>query len=124
MAVFEVESEKFPKTAAALNEATQDVAMSGVDEVFRTTSLEVVQISIECVEETPECLKAAGHSVSADRMLYAHIGTGKRRRRSVKVTVSLFDLSRGQMGHAEEEFPNDKTAALAARSLVDRVVKE
>src|SRR5262245_42765959 len=70
LAVFKVESEQFPELAKALNAQLQDVHIKGVDDYFLSrVTLEVVQLSIECVEQTPACWSAVGKSLSAQKLL-------------------------------------------------------
>src|SRR5688572_1590888 len=65
LAVLKADSDRFPKVAAEINAATVGVYLLGVDETFRAeVSLEVVQLSIECVEDTPTCLQEVGSSLS------------------------------------------------------------
>jgi hypothetical protein len=131
LAVLRAESDAFPRVADAINAATAEVRIEGVDETVRApVSLEVVQLSIECVEATAACLQAAGASLSAQRMLFARIGSGARTRprRSVKVSVTLFDVSAGAEIHrAEWEYASADAAAagspMLVASLLNRVVR-
>src|SRR5262245_50766785 len=66
LAVLPVESEQFPRVARGLNGVFQDVRMKGIDDYFLSrVTLEVVQLSIECVEPNSACYAAVGHSLGA-----------------------------------------------------------
>ena len=135
LAVLEAESDAFPAVAQAINDATGSVRITGVDETVRArVSIEVVQLQVECVEPSPECLKQAGSSLSADRMLFARIEQGERPRPAprrarkdkppVKVQVTLFDVDAGRdLSTAEQQFESADAAAAGARALVDQAVK-
>ena len=131
LAVLEAESDRYPRVAQAINDATLGVKIQGVDETVRArVSIEVVQLQVECVDVTPDCLKQAGTSLAADRMLFARIEEGppakptRRAPKQVKVSVTLFDVGAGRdVAQAEAQFKNADEAAAGARSLVDQVVK-
>jgi hypothetical protein len=109
LAVLPIESEKFPDVAAALNSAFRGVRVKAVDDYFISkVTLEVVQLSIECVEPSSACYVAAGRSLSANKLLLGQVSAaGKRKRdKSVRVTVTLFDVD-----------------AAEAVNVVDRVFK-
>src|SRR5437868_13078917 len=70
LAVLPVESDVFPRTAAAINDLLRGVHVRGVDDYFVSkVALEVVQLSIECVEQTSACYAAVGKSLTAQRLL-------------------------------------------------------
>ena len=74
LAVLPVDADAFPQIAASLNNALHDVKVKGVDDYFLSkVTLEVVQLSIECVQATSECYGAAGKSLSANKLLLGHI---------------------------------------------------
>ena len=96
LAVLAVESDKFPKVAQAATDSLAKAQVKGMDEVeVSKVSLEVVQLSIECVEPTDACYEAVGKSLAANRLLFAQVGPGvitKGRKRDVRVTITLFDV--------------------------------
>ncbi|HEX9102491.1 MAG TPA: hypothetical protein VF997_09815, partial [Polyangia bacterium] len=95
LAVLPLDTDTFPQIGASLNRALHDVKVDGVDDYFLSkVTLEVVQLSIECVQPTSECYAAVGKSLSANKLLLGHIAAvGKRRRdKSVRVTITLFDV--------------------------------
>ncbi|HEX6838682.1 MAG TPA: hypothetical protein VF334_19025, partial [Polyangia bacterium] len=84
-------------------------------------TLEVVQLSIECVQPTSECYAAVGKSLSANKLLLGHIAAvGKRRRdKSVRVTITLFDVDAGEATNVVDRvFKTPDLAAAGASDLV------
>jgi hypothetical protein len=123
LAVLAVESDKFPKIADAATTSLAKVKLAGVDEVeISKVSLEVVQLSIECVEQTPACYEAVGKSLAANRLLFAQIAPGnpkKPRKRDVRVTVTLFDVdSSAAKKTAEKLFKTEKEATAGLDTLI------
>jgi hypothetical protein len=79
LAVLPTESEQFPTVAAEANAALRAVRIAGVEELFQSSvSLEVVQLSIECVDPTDACYSAVGKALAADRLLLAQIAPDLR----------------------------------------------
>jgi hypothetical protein len=122
LAVLPVDADAFPQIAASLNRALHDVKVKGIDDYFLSkVTLEVVQLSIECVQPTSECYTAVGKSLSANKLLLGHIaGVGKRRRdRSVRVTVTLFDVDTGEAANVVDRvFKTPELASQGAQDLV------
>src|SRR5262249_20142753 len=64
LAVLPVESDGFPEVAEWLSNLLGDVRVAGVDEYFKPhVALEVVQLSIECVEPSAHCYTQVGKSL-------------------------------------------------------------
>ena len=122
LAVLPVDSDAFPQIAASLNKALHDVKVPGVDDYFLSkVTLEVVQLSIECVQPTSECYSAAGKSLSANKLLLGHIAAVGRRRRdkSVRVTITLFDVDAGAATNVVDRvFKTPQLASQGAQDLV------
>jgi hypothetical protein len=128
LAVLKVESEQFPDVAKAINVQLQDVQIKGVDDYFLSkVTLEVVQLSIECVEATPACYQAVGKSLSAQRLLLAQLSAGptprkgKRRDRvpAIDVAVTVFDVEHGQaIQRVQKRFKNGPEAIQGLAALV------
>ncbi|HUS31923.1 MAG TPA: hypothetical protein VMZ53_25655 [Kofleriaceae bacterium] len=117
LAVLPAESDAFPKAARAVTESLERASVSGIDDKnISKVSLEVVQLSIECVEPTPACYKAVGRSLSANRLLFAQISAEKKK--AVKVSVTLFDVESQSPRTAEKVFPNEKAATDGIQDLV------
>jgi hypothetical protein len=97
-AVLPAESDAFPIAARAATERLRRARVRGMDEPqVSKVSLEVVQLSIECVERTPGCYERVGKSLvpPANELLFAEIDEGPKPE-SVKVTVTLFDVDSKQ----------------------------
>lgn len=122
LAVLPVDSDSFPQIAASLNNALHDVKVKGVDDYFLSkVGLEVVQLSIECVQPTSECYAAAGKSLSANKLLLGHVvGMGKKKRdKSVRVTITLFDVDAGEAANVVDRiFKTPELASQGAQDLV------
>ena len=124
LAVLPVEAYAFPQIAASLNNALHDVKVKGVDDYFLSkVTLEVVQLSVECVQPTDDCYSAAGKSLSANKLLLGHIvPAGKRRRdKSVRVTITLFDVDTGEAANVVDRV--FKTPELASEGAGDLVAE-
>jgi hypothetical protein len=120
--VLPAESDAFPKAAAAVTESLQKATVAGIDErSVSKVSLEVVQLSIECVEATPACYKEVGKSLSANRLLFAQISAEKKK--ALKVSVTLFDVDAANPRTTEKVFPNEKAAEGGIGDLVTEATK-
>ena len=90
--VVPAESDAYPLAARATTDRLRRARLRGFNEPdVSKVSLEVVQLSIECVEPTVACYEQVGKELAATQMLFAEIVRGPRRD-SVKVTVTLFDV--------------------------------
>jgi hypothetical protein len=127
LAVLPVDTDTFPQIATSLNRALHDVKVKGVDDYFLSkVTLEVVQLSIECVQPTSECYAAAGKSLSANKLLLAHIAAvGKRKRdKSVRVTITLFDVDAAEATNVVDRvFKTPELASQGAQELVAEVTE-
>lgn len=95
-AVLPAESDSFPIAARSTTERLRRARVKGLEEPqVSKVSLEVVQLSIECVERSAVCYEAVGKSLSANELLFAEIDEGPRKQ-SVRVTVTLFDVDAKQ----------------------------
>jgi hypothetical protein len=124
LAVIPAESDAFPRAAEAVSASLAGANIAGIDEKrVSKVSLEVVQLSIECVDPTAACYQAIGRSLSANRLLFARIDGGAIRRR-LKITVTLFDVdARAAMRTQEREFLTEDDAAAGAAALVAEVAR-
>jgi len=125
LAVLPVEGDVFPRLAQEINDKLGKVQLSAVDDYFVSrATLEVVQLSIECVELTTACFSSVGKSLAAQRLLFAQLqGGAKRRDKSVKVVFTLFDVPSGQVARtAEKQFKNEDEAQHGFVELLDSVV--
>jgi hypothetical protein len=93
LATLPVESDQFPEVATELNAAMREAHAPGIEEVFASkVTLEVAQLSVECVEPSPSCWAAVGHAMAAGRMLLARIEASHEPDRALRVRLTLFDV--------------------------------
>src|SRR5271167_580709 len=87
------ESDAFSTIESAATAALDHAHVIGVDEQGTTkVSIEVVQLSIECLDPSASCYEAAAKSLSANKLLFAQIDIDGKK---PKFSVTLFDrLSR------------------------------
>lgn len=117
LAVLPAESDKFPAAAKAITSALADATIPGVaDKQVASVSLEVAQLSIECVEQTVVCYAKVGKSLSANRLLFAQIVAEDKKR--IRVTVTLFDVDARKPRTAHRVFANEKEASAKMDELV------
>jgi len=116
--VLVAESDAFPDLAHATTESLLQARVRGLGAAsVSKVSLEVVQLSIECVDPTTACYQAVGRSLAADGLLFAQITTLKRRQ--LKVTISLFDVGEKTLKtRAERVFGSEEAAAAGLADLV------
>jgi hypothetical protein len=118
LTVLPAESDTFPAAAAAITESLTHASVTGVDrKQLSKVSLEVVQLSIECVEATTVCYEAVGKSLSANRLLFGHVSRGDKKNQ-VTVTVTLFDVDAKAPKTAEKTFATEKEATDGVADLV------
>jgi hypothetical protein len=124
LAVIPAESDAFPRAAAAVSSSLATAKVTGVDEKRVTkVSLEVVQLSIECVDPTSACYAAIGRSMSANRLLFARIDGGAARRQ-LKITVTLFDVDAASATRTHARvFETEDDATAGAAALVAEVAR-
>lgn len=124
IAVLPVESDNFPKAARALNLALDQAAFGGpkLDIVRPKASLEVIQLSIECVEATTNCYAAVGRSLGAEHVVLSQLQGGtKRRDKQVKIALTLFDTKRSEpVEVASETFADENAAERGIAMLVEK----
>jgi hypothetical protein len=128
LAVLPVESDAFPRTAAAINDLLRGVHVRGVDDYFMSkVALEVVQLSIECVEQTSACYAAVGKSLTAQKLLLAQIAPAGNRKRdkSLRVTITLFDVDAAAAANvADHTYKNEVEAMQGLSELIERAVNK
>jgi hypothetical protein len=116
------EEQQLGVVAKSINRAFRDVKVAGVDDYFVSkVALEVVQLSIECVQPTSECYVAAGKSLSANKLLMAHVtALGKKKRdKTVRITVTLFDVDSAEaVNVVDHQYKTAELAAEGAGALV------
>ncbi len=121
--VLPAESDAFPAAAKATTDSLSRAHVTGVGRTqVSKVSLEVVQLSIECVEPSPACYQAVARSLSADRILFAQIAPGPKRKQ-LKVTVSLFAVDDPLPHTAERVFASEQEATQKVEELVSEVAR-
>ena len=122
LAVLPAESDTFPKAAAAVSQSLADASVAGIDDKqVSKVSLEVVQLSIECVDETTACYAAVGKSLHANKLLFAQLAADSKQ---LKMTVTLFDVDASSTARtAEKVFANEAEASAGAASLVTEATR-
>jgi len=123
LAVIPAESDAFPRVAEAVSASLAAAKVTGIDEKrVSKVSLEVVQLSIECVDPTRACYEAIGRSMSANRLLFARIDGANRRQ--LKITVTLFDVdARAATRSQAKVFASEDDATAGAAALVAEVAR-
>jgi hypothetical protein len=121
LAVMPADSLLYADIASALDEQLGHARIAGARTAIRAKiSMEVAQLSLECVSPTDECYAQVGRFLQVDRLLWGQIARDVPSS-GVKVTVVLLDVARGmQLGRAEEVFPKNDAAIGGLRRLVDR----
>ncbi|MGE0547123.1 MAG: hypothetical protein AB7O24_01605 [Kofleriaceae bacterium] len=124
LAVLPAESANFPATAKLITEHLGRARVRGFTEpTMSKVSLEVVQLSIECVDPTPACYEAVGRSLSATQLLFAQIEPGAQAE-AVKVTISLFDVVEKQLKRqASRTFPTEDDVQYGIRDVVNEATE-
>lgn len=115
------ESDAFPNIAKAATSALAHAKVSGVDEhATSKVSIEVVQLSIECVDSTAACYDAAAKSLAANKLLFAQIDVDGAK---PKVSVTLFDGASKQPKTVEHTFASEAAAVAGLDGLVSEVTR-
>jgi hypothetical protein len=112
------ESLAFPKAAQAATDSLSRAQVSGLGAAqVSKVSLEVVQLSIECVDPSVACYVAVGRSLTANGLLFAQIA--RVQRQQLKVTVTLFDVdAKASKTRAEKVFASEDDATAGIAELV------
>ena len=111
----------FADIAHALDRQLSQARLSGVGPMVRANvSMEVAQLTLECVSPTDDCYTQVGRFLGVDRLLWGSI-TRDPLSPGVRVTVVLLDVKRGAaVARAEQSFAQSEAAIGGLRKLVDR----
>lgn len=126
LAVIPADSDAFPGVARAVSASLTTAKVSGVDETrVSKVSLEVVQLSVECVDPTSACYEAIGRSMSVNQLLFARIDRGAaKRQRQLKIMITLFDVdAKAAKRTAEKVFATEDEATAGVAALVEEVTR-
>lgn len=124
LTVIPAESDAFPRAARAVSASLAAAKVSGIDEArVSKVSLEVVQLSVECVDPTSACYEAIGRSMAANQLLFARIEVGGNKRQ-LKITVTLFDVDANvEKQTAAKVFATEAAAVAGVAALVAEVTR-
>ena len=124
LAVIPAESDAYPSAARAVSASLAAAKLRGVEETrVSKAPLEVVQLSIECVDASDACYQAIGRSLSANRLLFARIDGGASKRQ-LKVTVTLYDVDAREVRRTRAQlFDSEREASAGAAALVAEVTR-
>jgi len=105
-----------PVVARAVNDEMSRVKLAGASAGTKAAvSMEVAQLAIECIEPTPACYRAVGHSLGADRLMWAEIDPGDDK---IRVSVMFFDVSSGETSRKVGTFEGVQAARAGVAQLV------
>ena len=121
-AVLPAESERYPRAAQSATQRMREARLVGFDPPqLSNISLEMLQLSIECIDPTVVCYEAVGKTLQANQILFTEIGPGKKRKQ-VKVKVTLFDVdSRSLRGNETKVFPSEAAAEEGMGDVIAKV---
>lgn len=121
-AVLPAESERFPRAAKIATERMQEARLVGVDPPqMSNISLEMLQLSIECIDPSVACYEAVGKTLQANQILFTEITAGKKRKQ-VRVKVTLFDVdTRSLRGNETKVFPSEAAAEEGLGDVISKV---
>jgi hypothetical protein len=117
LAVLPTESDRFQRAAEAITSSLADAKVRGVDNTqVSGVSLEVVQLSIECVEPSVRCYTKVGESLSANHLLFATISPADKKR--LRVRVTLFDVAKRAPRTVQRVFSSEQDVSSKIGELV------
>jgi hypothetical protein len=115
------ESDAFPEIASAATTALGHAHVAGVDKESTTkVSIEVVQLSIECVDPSASCYEAAAKSLSANKLLFAQVDVDGKK---PKISVTLFDRGNRAVKTVAHTFATEADAVAGVDGLVGEVTR-
>jgi hypothetical protein len=121
LVMLSTESDSFPTVATAATGALAHARVAGVTRtVTKTVSIEVVQLSIECVDATAACYGSAARSLSAGKLLFAQIDGEHAKPR---VTITLFDATTNVPKASQRTFASEAAAVAGVDNLVAEVTR-
>jgi hypothetical protein len=123
--VLHAESERFPKAAQRANDAMRDARLAGFDPPqVASISIEMLQLSIECIDPTVTCYETVGKTLEVNQLLFTEITPG-RKRKQVKVRVRLFDVDNRRLrGDETKVFPSEAAAENGLDALIAKVTAQ
>jgi hypothetical protein len=118
------DSISYPSAAERATAFLQRTRVRGFDAPeLAKVSLEVAQLSIECVEPSEACYTAVGKSLSANQLLFAQFDAGPEAEQ-VRVSVTLFDVDGATTKRtARKVFETEQDAVYGLRDVVEEATK-
>lgn len=108
-----------PSVAQAVNEQMSRVKVAGTKEHIKAAvSMEVAQLAIECIQPTTICYRAVGHSLGADRLMWAEVDPSAPQDK-IRITVVLFDVQSGNAARRVGTFDGVQAARAGVAELID-----
>jgi len=117
-----LEQRKFAVLATSVNDRLARVAIDGVTDVVQAPiSMEMAQLTIECINRSPACYGAVGRSMKADRLLWADVQ--REEGGAVTINVSLFDVGTGVIARKfDQKFASEDAARAGISGAMDGVL--
>jgi hypothetical protein len=114
LVVLPAEGLLFPETANILNTTMAGVRFSNVGESsLAKVSMEVAQLSLECVDTSEACYQSVGRFLEADHILWSEVASddGADGKTCPTVSIRLFDVEAGRLlGNAQQSYAKAPTA--------------
>jgi hypothetical protein len=110
--------------AGVVNDTLTRLAGAGAAESVRApVSMEVAQLTIECIEPTVACYSAVGRSFHVDRLLWVEIAAKQAGAAGLRITLALFDVNRASFIRRDEwSFASAGDARGALPSSIERAL--
>ena len=90
LAILPAESDAFPSAAKAATDSLAQAHVNGIDcTQVSSVSLEVVQLSIECVEASTACYQVVGRTLGANFLLFARDRAGPEEEAAARHGVAV-----------------------------------
>ena len=114
LVVLPADAMPFPESTGVLNAVLTSAKFNNVSEaVLAKVSMEVAQLSLECVEPADPCYQSVGRFLTADRILWADVKSrnGPDGKAHPTVIIRMFDVEAGRsLGEAQQSYATSPTA--------------
>jgi hypothetical protein len=113
-----------PAVAAALDRHLEAAPIPDLGRKTRApVSMEVAQLTLECIEAEPRCYRLVGEHLRVNRLLWAELTAPDKRGAPLRATVFLFDVDRAtEVSRAERVFAGPEAAVAGFAALVAQAV--
>ena len=124
LGVLPVESEAFPSVAAEVSGILREVKPEKTEVFVSKVTMDVAQLSVECIEATSACYSAVGKAMGVNRILFSRVLTSKEPEKQVRVVVTLFDVdAQKTVKAADHSYKSAADAQKRVRKLVTQAVE-